>query len=89
MLKFHPYSILTGDTRVEFVIYCVLRNSLEGNGMSLSSNQDQQMFSNASNPQNVSIISRNQGNFLKNETFIYFYPESFGKIIWRLISFLI
>ena len=23
MLKFHPYSILTGDTRVEFVIYCV------------------------------------------------------------------
>ena len=26
MLKFHPYSILTGDTRVEFVIYCVLRS---------------------------------------------------------------
>ena len=25
MLKFYPYSILTGDTRVEFVIYCVLR----------------------------------------------------------------
>ena len=25
MLKFHPYSILTGDTRVEFVIYCVLK----------------------------------------------------------------
>ena len=24
MLKFHPYSILTGDTRVEFVIYGVL-----------------------------------------------------------------
>ena len=24
MLKFHPYSFLTGDTRVEFVIYCVL-----------------------------------------------------------------
>ena len=24
MLKFHPYSILTGDTKVEFVIYCVL-----------------------------------------------------------------
>ena len=24
MLKFHPYSILTGDTRVEFVIYNVL-----------------------------------------------------------------
>ena len=24
MLKFHPYSILTGDTRVEFVTYCVL-----------------------------------------------------------------
>ena len=24
MLKFHPYSILLGDTRVEFVIYCVL-----------------------------------------------------------------
>ena len=24
MLKFHPYSILTGDTRVEFVISCVL-----------------------------------------------------------------
>ena len=24
MLNFHPYSILTGDTRVEFVIYCVL-----------------------------------------------------------------
>ena len=23
-LKFHPYSILTGETRVEFVIYCVL-----------------------------------------------------------------
>ena len=25
MLKSHPYSILTGDTRVEFVIYCLLR----------------------------------------------------------------
>ena len=25
MLKFHPCSILTGDTRVEFVIFCVLR----------------------------------------------------------------
>ena len=25
MLKFHQCSILTGDTRVEFVIYCVLR----------------------------------------------------------------
>ena len=24
MLKFHPYSIFTGDTRVEFAIYCVL-----------------------------------------------------------------
>ena len=24
MLKFHPYSILTGDARVEFVIFCVL-----------------------------------------------------------------
>ena len=24
MLKFHPYFILTGDTRVEFVIYSVL-----------------------------------------------------------------
>ena len=28
MLKFHPYSILTGDTRVEFVIYCVLNYNL-------------------------------------------------------------
>ena len=28
MLKFHPYSILTGDTRVEFVIYCVLNMNL-------------------------------------------------------------
>ena len=26
MLKFHPYSIWTGDTRVEFVIYYVLMN---------------------------------------------------------------
>jgi hypothetical protein len=26
MLKFHPYSILTGDTTVEFVIYSVLKN---------------------------------------------------------------
>ena len=25
MLKFYPYLILTGDTRVEFVICCVLR----------------------------------------------------------------
>ena len=24
MLKFHPYSILTGDTMVGFVIFCVL-----------------------------------------------------------------
>ena len=24
MLKFHPYSILTGETMVGFVIYCVL-----------------------------------------------------------------
>ena len=30
MLKFHPYSILTGDTRVEFVIYHVLRTNLKG-----------------------------------------------------------
>ena len=29
MLKFHPYSIFTRNTRVEFVIYCVLsRNSV-------------------------------------------------------------
>ena len=27
MLTFHPYSILTGDTRVEFVIYGVLKIS--------------------------------------------------------------
>ena len=26
MSKFHPYSILTGDIRVEFVIYSVLRD---------------------------------------------------------------
>ena len=26
MLKFHPYSILTGDSMVGFVIFCVLRN---------------------------------------------------------------
>ena len=26
-LKFHPYSILTGDTRVEFVIYSVFRQN--------------------------------------------------------------
>ena len=25
MLKFHPYSILTGGTMVRFVIYCVLK----------------------------------------------------------------
>ena len=25
MLKFHPYSILTGETMVVFVTYCVLR----------------------------------------------------------------
>ena len=25
MLKFHPYSILTGDTMVGFVIFCVLK----------------------------------------------------------------
>ena len=28
MLKFHPYSILTGETRVELVIYCVLMKGL-------------------------------------------------------------
>ena len=28
MLKFHPYSILTGDTRFEFVIYGVLCTAL-------------------------------------------------------------
>ena len=33
MLKFHPYSILTGDTRVEFVIYCVLIDYLEWVGL--------------------------------------------------------
>ena len=27
MLKFHPYSILTGDTMVGFVIFCVLKGS--------------------------------------------------------------
>ena len=31
MLKFHPYSILSGDTRVEFVIYCVLIQKSECN----------------------------------------------------------
>ena len=31
MLKFHPYSILTGDTRVELVIYCVLSIILHRN----------------------------------------------------------
>jgi hypothetical protein len=30
MLKFHPYSILAGDTRVEFAIYCVLRGLWKG-----------------------------------------------------------
>ena len=29
MLKFHPYSILTGDTMVGFVIFCVLRKGLQ------------------------------------------------------------
>ena len=29
MLKFHPYSILTRDTRVEFVIYDVLSNVVQ------------------------------------------------------------
>ena len=29
MLKFHPYSILTGDTSVEFVIYCVLNHTAQ------------------------------------------------------------
>ena len=28
MLKFHPYSILTGETIVEFVIYCVSKLQL-------------------------------------------------------------
>ena len=28
MLKFHPYSILTGDTMVVFVIFCVLKEIL-------------------------------------------------------------
>ena len=28
MLKFHPYFILTGDTMVGFVIFCVLKPSL-------------------------------------------------------------
>ena len=28
MLKFHPYSILTGDTMVGFVIFCVLSRNL-------------------------------------------------------------
>ena len=30
MLKFHPYSILTGDTRVEFVIYWIFQNLISG-----------------------------------------------------------
>ena len=29
MLKFHPYSILTGETMVGFVIYCVLSTILK------------------------------------------------------------
>ena len=29
MLKFHPYSIVTGDTTVGFVIFYVLRNPVE------------------------------------------------------------
>ena len=28
MLKFHPYSILTGQTMVRLVIYCVLSSSV-------------------------------------------------------------
>ena len=27
MLKFHPYSVLTGDTMVGFVIFCVLKGT--------------------------------------------------------------
>ena len=34
MLKFHPYSILTGDTRVEFVIYRVLRRFVRSSAFS-------------------------------------------------------
>ena len=30
MLKFHPHSILTGDTMVRFVIFCVLNENLNG-----------------------------------------------------------
>ena len=26
IMKFHPYSILTGEGKVDFLIYCMLRN---------------------------------------------------------------
>ena len=39
MLNFHPYSILTGDTRVEFVIYRVLSNLSGSFGYVVTSKQ--------------------------------------------------
>ena len=37
MLKFHPYTILTGETMVRFVIYCVWSCSLDSLGFALMS----------------------------------------------------
>ena len=36
MLKFHQYSILKGDNRVEFVIYCVLKAMLKRKTLEVS-----------------------------------------------------
>ena len=33
MLKFHPYSILTGDLKVGFVIFCVLSQGRQENAV--------------------------------------------------------
>ena len=46
VLKFHPYSILTGDTRNEFVIYCVLRVAAQNICQTTESLSDKENLSN-------------------------------------------
>ena len=50
MLKFHPYSFLTGDTIVGFVIFCVLRLRLREGGydkcLLLMTRKEKHMFCN-------------------------------------------
>ena len=77
MLKFHPYSILTRDSRVEFVIYCVLRELFRIKVWNML----------VSNPRYLSQFSNNFFQFQDDQhlqDLRYLRPNPSYGWIWRL-----